>query len=141
MTATESMGEYAVAKVSVLLEDVVSAIQGAANEPAMETVHKMRVAIRRLQQGLRLFRPYVRKSGADQIKQELRDIMKIAGELRNYDIAIGLVNEKHGESNDITESLSGERLKAEQRLADGLQRYANRDRSLRWRSKLGLKQA
>ncbi|HYI95350.1 MAG TPA: CHAD domain-containing protein [Bryobacteraceae bacterium] len=137
MIVADSMRDFAIAKISDLLEDFVAALNAAGKAPDVETVHKVRVSIRRLQQGLRLFRPYLSKSGADKLKVELRAIMDVAGELRNRDIAIELVKETEG-SEALIEDLSMQRAKFDQEFADVLRHHAKPDLAPRWRSKLGL---
>jgi CHAD domain-containing protein len=138
MTATDSMRDFAIAKTSDLLEDFVAALNAAEEAPDVETVHKVRVSIRRLQQGLRLFRPYLSKSGADKLKVELRAIMDVAGELRNRDIAIELVKEAQNGSETLIEDLTTQRATYDQEFVDVLRRHARPDLGARWRSKLGL---
>ena len=132
--ATTSMREYAVAKTGTLLEEAVAAIQHAAETPDESGVHKMRVAIRRLQQALRLFRQYLKSRGVKQVKTRLREIMQIAGELRNRDIGIELLEEAGSDPTHFTK----QRIHYKQQLSEVLQRYANPELLPAWREKLGL---
>jgi CHAD domain-containing protein len=132
--AATSMREYAVTKTSALLEDAVSAIQHAAKTPDETAVHKMRVSIRRLQQAIRLFRQYLAPAGVEDVKDRLRAVMEIAGELRNRDIAIGLVNDAGGDASHPSKQRQEYQLK----LDHVLKRYAKRDMASDWRTKLGL---
>jgi hypothetical protein len=134
IAGTTAMREFAVTKTGALLEDAVSAIQHAATTPDETAVHKMRVSIRRLQQAIRLFRQYLDADGATYVKDRLRAVMEIAGELRNRDIGIGLVTDGGGN----TVALSNERLQYKHKLEDHLKRYAKPDLSSSWRRKLGL---
>ena len=128
------MREYAVNKTGSLMDDLVFALHTAAKAPDEEAVHKMRVAIRRFQQALRLFRQYFEEKGAEKIKTELRSIMEVAGELRNRDIAMGLVTEGGGDA----QALFNQRVQLKHKLAEGLKPYAKPDLSLRWRVLLGM---
>jgi hypothetical protein len=132
--ATTSMREYAVAKTGTLLEEAVAAIQHAAETPDESAVHKMRVAIRRLQQALRLFRQYLKSGGVEHVKTRLRAIMQIAGELRNRDIGIELLADAGGD----TAHFAKQRLAYNQQLSDVLEQYANPQLLEAWRHKLGL---
>ncbi len=135
---TDSMRDFASAKTTDLLKDLVAALNAAERAPDVETVHKVRVAIRRLQQALRLFRPYLSKKGVTKIKVELRAIMDVAGELRNRDIAVELVKDAKGGSESLIENLLAQRAEFNQEFANVLRRSARPDLALMWRSKLGL---
>ena len=137
MTAPSTMREYALLKTDTLLTDVVSAIGVVRRTPEAEPVHKMRVAIRRLQQALRLFRQYLDAGGQDEVKTSLRAIMQVAGELRNRDIAIDLVAESGG---DNTELLA-QRTQFEQQLRTTVEDVDAEDLLPRWRGALGLESA
>src|SRR4051812_10445360 len=88
---------FSVATVGDLLGDAAEAMLKAAESPDAEAVHKLRVSIRRFQQGLRLFSQFLARRGTRQIRRELKSIMGPAGELRNFDIAIGLVRRAKGD--------------------------------------------
>jgi CHAD domain-containing protein len=141
MMQPESMRDFALLKTSSLLDDLVFAITAAGRSPDVDTVHKMRVAIRRLQQALRLFGIYLRKSGVAQIKKELRVIMDVAGELRNRDIAIKVVGEAGGDPETLLKKVHEERSELKDEFARVLQQYAKPDLALRWRSQLGVEHA
>ena len=134
IAATTSMREYAVAKTGVLLEEAVAAIQHAAGHPDEPAVHKMRVSIRRLQQALRLFRQYLKSSGVEYVKERLRAIMQIAGELRNRDIGMELLEK----GNSAKEHFAKQRIEYQGELERLLRRYAKDGLLVAWREKLGL---
>ena len=138
MILADSMRDFARAKTTDLLEEFVAALNVAERAPDVETVHKVRVAIRRLQQGLRLFRPYLSKKGVEKMKAELREIMDVAGELRNRDIAVELVKDAKEGSEILIEELLAQRAEFDQEFANLLRSYAKPDLSREWRSKLGL---
>src|SRR5678815_1939319 len=57
-----------------------------------EAVHDLRVAIRRFSQVLRVFKPCFRGKEVRKIRRELKQIMVLAGEVRNCDIALQLMS-------------------------------------------------
>lgn len=126
--------EYALTKTAALLEDVVDALHKAAAEADEDAVHKMRVAIRRLQQALRLFRQYFHAAGLETVKDELRAVLKVAGEVRNRDIAMALVAAHQGD----TSALLLQRSDLQQQLVEVLRPYRERNLSVEWRRALGL---
>ena len=122
------MREYAVAKTGTLLEEAVAAIQ-ARGDPDEKAVHKMRVAIRRFQQALRLFRQYLKNRGVKYVKTRLREIMQIAGELRNRDIGIQLLEAAGSDPTHFAK----QRLHYNQQLSDVLKGYTNSELLRAWR--------
>ena len=130
------MREYGISKTVTLLDEAVQAIQRAAETSDEEAVHKMRVSIRRLQQALRLFRQYMKRDGIEYVKDRLRALMTPAGELRNRDIAVGLVDEAGGDTTQVFQ----QRIEYKQELDSVLKRYAKPELGSVWREKLGLDQ-
>jgi inorganic triphosphatase YgiF len=62
-----------------------------ANQPAaaagvIEGVHQMRVTIRRLRASLALFRPYLDETREERFTEELRQLSRILGEARDWDV-------------------------------------------------------
>lgn len=137
MTLPDTMREYAIAKTVALMDDVVSAVRNAAEDPSEEAVHKLRVAIRRFQQALRLFGQYFKSRGVEKIKAKLHATMQAAGELRNRDIAIGLMT--HAGGNAIV--LSDQRAEYDQKLANILRPLVDPALTSKWRKQLGLEVA
>jgi CHAD domain-containing protein len=134
MDTWDWMRDYALAKTSELLDDLVAALNHAAQVPDEDAVHKMRVSIRRLQQALRLFHQYLKTKGVERIRAHSKAIMEVAGELRNRDIAIGLVTEAGGDASILQQ----EREELNLRLKKTLEPFATPDLRLRWRLLLGL---
>jgi hypothetical protein len=128
------MREYGASKTLALMDDLISALQHAAAEPSEEAVHKVRVAIRRFQQAVRLFRQYLKQDGVKKIDSKLREIMEIAGELRNRDIAIGLIAGAGGS----TIVLADERAGYDQQFTALLRPLADPALASKWRNRLGL---
>ena len=134
MTPSVTMSEYAIAKTLALMDDLLVALKLAAEAPDEEAVHKLRVAIRRFQQALRLFGQYLKAGGVEKIKAKLQVIMEIAGELRNRDIAIGLTTEAGG--NAI--ALADQRAEYDQHLATAVRPLVDPALARKWRRQLGL---
>ena len=66
-------------------------INRTAKSRDTEAVHDLRVAVRRFSQVLRLFKPYFRGKEVRKIRRELKQMMGLAGEVRNCDIALKLM--------------------------------------------------
>lgn len=127
-----TMREYGVCVTLEKLDDAAEALQRALQAPDEEAVHKARVSIRRLQQSLRLFRQFFRDSGVQQIRREMKSIMTPAGEVRNHDIAAGLVKGVWRP----TAAFRQEREQARSELQDALRAVVQSDLAERWRKVL-----
>jgi CHAD domain-containing protein len=130
------MKVFAFAKVEELLAVMTSALDSAAKAPDADAVHDLRVSIRRLQQGLRLFRQYLAKSGVKKVRKQMKRIMEHAGEVRNYDICIELAA-KAGRSVPV---LSERREAARQLFAATLLDIQSPELHDSWRTALGIHQ-
>jgi CHAD domain-containing protein len=126
--------DFGLAKTASLLDDAAAAIQRASDAPDIEAVHKMRVAIRRFQQALRLFSQFLRKRGVRRVRRQLKELMDPAGELRNHDIAIGLMRRAKLDS----ASLKEKRLAARADFVEAVRLVARQDLADRWRKALEL---
>lgn len=126
--ATATMRSYGLEKTQALLASMAEALNAAAHEPTADAVHDMRVAIRRLQQGFRLFRQYLPKRGVRAVRKTLKAVMERAGELRNCDIAIELAEG----APEIVRLLRERRAEAQQALASVLSEVASPGLAHRW---------
>lgn len=129
-----TMREFGNAETCDLLHTAVKAIGKAADDPSEEHVHKMRVSIRRLQQGLRLFRQFLKPKGVREVRSALKRIMEPAGELRNLDIALTLTTSR----GDTAAVLRYRRQHARAVLAAAVAETASGNVEDRWRRRLGL---
>jgi len=134
-----TMRDYALERGSLLLRRLAFQMHRAARLRDPESIHDLRVSIRRFQQCLVVFAQFFPHGQAKKIRRRLHQIMQVAGEIRNRDIALELL-ERSGMPLDIT--LQG-RLREEARALHGelvrlLGRWGRRDLSRRWGSRLGL---
>jgi triphosphatase len=128
------MRDFGLSKTAALLRDATDAIHAAARSPRPERVHKMRVAIRRLQQAVRLFRQFLREKGVKSVRAELRSVMDAAGALRNFDIACSLVRRAGGDAAPLRER----RIAARAALQATIAAVAQADIYERWTRELGM---
>ena len=134
MKKATTMREYGVSRLRDLLDAVVYAMHAASKLEDPESVHKMRVSIRRFQQALRVFNQYVKKKGATKVRKELRKVMRPAGELRNRDIALEFVAENLAARNAIDE----QRAVCRTTLHKSLATVCRSNVAAKWRQKLGI---
>ena len=125
---------FAIRKFEELIDTVVFSLHDALRLHEADAVHRMRVSIRRLQQALRVFEMYLDSSGVKRVRQQLKKAMTAAGNLRNHDIAIELI-EKSGK--DIPEMRTA-RLAAKNAFRATLRQITKRDLGVKWRAILGL---
>jgi CHAD domain-containing protein len=137
MTLSATMQEYGVAKTQQSLDILVPVLCRAAESLDEESVHDLRVSIRRFQQSIRLFKQYLRPDGVNLVKKQLKGVMDLAGELRNRDIAIGLVRRARGD----TSELASQRDECHRQLQQVLKGLATPYLAEFWKHELGLEAA
>ena len=125
---------FAIAKFEELIDSVVFALHDALRLHEADAVHRMRVSIRRLQQALRLFELYLKPSGVKRVRKQLKKAMTAAGDFRNHDIAIELI-EKSGK--DIP-AIRTARAASKKAFRATLRLITKKDLGVEWRAELGL---
>ena len=86
------MRKYALNQGSKLLRKLVFHLNRAALLHDPDSIHDVRVAIRRFQQFLSVFEQFVPRGKAKKIRRQLREVMELSGEVRNPDIASALLH-------------------------------------------------
>jgi CHAD domain-containing protein len=134
-----TMQDYARERAALLLRRLAFQMHRAARLRDPESIHDLRVSIRRFQQCLAVFAQFFPRGQAKKIRKRLHQMMQVAGGIRNRDIALELF-EKSSLPPDI--ALQG-RWREEARqlhaeLGRLLGRWGRRDLSRRWGSRLGL---
>jgi CHAD domain-containing protein len=133
------MREYARQQTAILLRRFAFQANRTARVTDADTIHDLRVAIRRLSRALRVFSDFFPKHVRKHARGELSELMKAAGSVRDRDIAIELL-EKAGvpKKSAIVARLQAERRKAGKDLLSEIHRWNSRDFSAKWRSGLEL---
>jgi len=99
-----------------------------------DAVHDLRVAVRRFSQVLRLFKPCFRGKEVRKIRRELKQMMDLAGEVRNCDIALKLMAKSQSRNTTgLPPKIENFRRKGEQALIAYLRQWVDRKSSLKWR--------
>ena len=125
---------FAFRKSGELIDTVVFALHDAQRLHEADAVHRLRVSIRRLQQALRVFRQYLKGPGVKRVRTQLKKAMQAAGDLRNQDIAIELI-EKSGK--DFPE-IRAARTASKKAFRATLHQITKKDLGVKWRAALGL---
>ncbi len=127
------MQKYVQEQTATLLRRLASQAHEAASLGSADAIHDLRVAIRRLNQCLRVFKEFFPKHEVKKIRRELRDVMNATGAVRNYDVAIELLKKAKAPTEP---GFAQERRRARKRLASALMAWSRRDFSQKWRERL-----
>jgi CHAD domain-containing protein len=104
-----------------------------------DSVHDLRVAIRRLSRCLRAFAPLYPNRYWKKIRRELAALMQSTGAVRDRDIAIELLGQAGiSRRAAVITRLQAERRRAAHDLSLEIRRWKSHDTSRKWRSRLEL---
>jgi len=128
------MDQFARAQASRLLGKLAFQVRHAAKRSNEESIHDLRVSIRRLSQCLREFRQLFPRRHTKKILNQLAKVMDLAAEMRNRDVAIGLIGKNQGAPEPaFLANMRREREEAKRKLTRALARWRRRDFSSKWR--------
>ncbi len=131
--------EYAAERTAGLLRRAAFQANRTARLRTVESIHDLRVAIRRLSQGLRLFAPFFPADSARRLRRKLDGVMGLASAVRDLDVAADLL--KRGRTappSALAARLCAERQVEEGKLLPALKRWGRRDFEKKWRRRLGV---
>jgi len=134
-TASTATRKFAREQADRLLGRLAFQIGRTIKSHNADAVHDLRVTIRRFAQALRAFKPCFQGKGLRKIRRELKQIMAVAGEVRNHDIALKLLA-KRAQRTGFHTKIQGGRREAERSLITLLKRWLERKSSLKWRTAL-----
>jgi CHAD domain-containing protein len=132
------MQRYAREQTSTLLRRLSFRMNRAAKLRDANSIHDLRVAIRRFEQCLQIFHHFL-PGGHKKIRRRLRKIMELSGEIRNRDIASDLLKQAGLPARSaLSTRLLRERREMQSKLLASFDRWRDRDLSRKWGSRLGL---
>src|ERR1051326_7301152 len=133
------MREYARLQTAILLRRFAFQVNRAARSGDPESIHDLRVAIRRLSRCLRVFSQFYPDGYWKRIRSHLAELMDAAGTVRDRDIALELlIAAGVAPRAAIVATLRNERRQAAANLMTEIRRWKNRDLSRKWRNRLRL---
>ena len=133
------MQRYARAQTSTLLRRLSFRMNRAAKLRDADSIHDLRVAIRRFEQCLDIFHQFLPGGHKKKIRRRLRKIMELSGEVRNRDIALDLLKQAGLPARSaLSTRLLRERREMQSKLLASFDRWGDRDLSRKWGSRLGL---
>ena len=119
------------------LDRVAFQVSTAIARRDTEAIHDLRVAMRRFAQGLVVFRPHVGSRKPKKIRRALKQVMELAGAVRDYDVALGFVSKMGSPyAARLRKALGVERKNAERELIESLKHWVARKTSRKWREEL-----
>jgi CHAD domain-containing protein len=133
------MKSYAQAQISALIAKLSAQAKRAAENPGTKAVHDLRVAIRRLSRGLRVFAQFFPGKSWKQIRRELSELMDKAAAVRDRDIAMELLRKAGVERRArIEATLQRQRVSAANDLQNALRDWRKRNAPRQWKGALEL---
>ena len=133
------MREFVRAQTAILLRRLAYQIARSAKTGDADTIHDLRVAIRRLNRCLQVFSKFYPDNSRKKIRGRLRDLMHAAGAVRDFDIALELIPaaglQKEG---DLSARLVADRRRLNHDLLQEIRRWKSASFSKKWRQQLDL---
>ena len=131
------MRKYAQQKTAALLRKLAAEVNRTARIHDADSIHDLRVAIRRLSRGVRVFAPFYPDSSWKVFRAQLSFLLHTAGAVRDRDIAMECL-EKAGvpKRAAIFARLREERERAYQELLAEVRRWQELAITRRWRERL-----
>jgi CHAD domain-containing protein len=136
---TTQIRAYAQQQTRTLLRRLAYQVNQTIRLGDKDSIHDLRVAIRRFSQCLRIFAQFFPRGEAKKIRQQLKTIMLAAAAARDHDITLELLNDA-----GITKKSKGaaaiekQRKAATKQLMDAIKGSSRDNFSRKWRTKLEL---
>jgi CHAD domain-containing protein len=133
------MQDYVRKRGATLLRRLAFRLNRAAKLRNADSIHDLRVSIRRFDQCLRVFHAFFPKHHKKKIHRRLHKIMALSGDVRNRDIALELLK-KAGvpDTSPVSVTMLQDRKQAQRALLSEFDRWGRRDVSKKWGTRLGL---
>ena len=133
------MRDYVRLQTAILLRRLAYQVSRAAKSGDAESIHDLRVAIRRFSRCLRVFAQFYPGSSWKKIRHKLSGLMAAAGAVRDLDIAMELLaGAGRGGSRQLLAKLEQERLRVNRELSQEVHHWNRQGFSKKWRTALGL---
>ena len=134
-----AMKPFVQTQVSTLLLGLTAQVKRTAEVADADSVHDLRVAIRRLSRALRSFAQFFPAKQWKRIRKELSNLMAAAAAVRDNDVALELIGKAGAtQRSRVALTLQARRRKAEAELREELQSWQGRGFAREWREALEL---
>ena len=142
MDSDQEMLQFASEQISARLGRLAFEISDSAKSMDADSVHDLRVAIRRYRQSLIVFDSLLPNPETKKIHKRLKQIMDVAGQIRDRDIALEFLKKAGVKKDDpLHARINKDRKLAERALADRVKRWYRGNLSAKWRSALQLSES
>ncbi len=139
MTVSPDILQFAREQTAIRLGKLAFEVRKASQAMDADTVHDLRVAVRRFAQSLIVFEKLLPRQEVKKIRGRLNRLMETAGEIRDRDIACELMKEAGiSRGNPLRGRLMENRQKLERELGQRIRRWNRKDFSAKWRAGLQL---
>jgi len=128
------MHDYAINQISGLLRRTVTELGKTARVRDAESIHELRVSIRRLLQGLKTFAQYLPLEARYRVRDELRPVIKAAGAVRDCDVVLEML----ADSGMVLDAVQRQRAELQRELLATIQPLLKVNPFKRWRTGLGI---
>jgi CHAD domain-containing protein len=137
MDAGIESGQFAGGAVSRLLERLAYRVNAALHNHGEEPIHELRVAIRRFNQSLALFKDLYRGKDRKKIRRRLKSLLDLTSDIRDCDIAFELLpkSELPGAA-ELNKPLAARRKEALRMLLPALRAWTAGRTTSKWRAAL-----
>jgi CHAD domain-containing protein len=133
------MRAYVQFQTGLLLRRFATQVTRTARTADADSIHDLRVSIRRLSRGLRVFAQFYPPHSWKPVRRRLADLMDSCGSVRDFDIAIGLLKQAGVRvTTPLVRQLRVKRIAAARELQLELQGWKARSVSRQWRLRLEL---
>jgi CHAD domain-containing protein len=137
--AAKGIAEYAALQAAARLDRIAYQMGVLRKSKSADTVHDLRVAIRRFLSCLSVYPQFFPTKESKKIRKRLRKVMKVAGEVRDRDIALHLGKQANlPKESPVLEGLRKQRKQASKELAEKLHSWSKRNVFPKWRRRLSL---
>ncbi len=137
MVASTESRKFAAEHAQKLLGRLAFEINRVTKSRDAESVHGLRVSLRKFSQTLQLFRDFFPGEKMQKIDRRVRKVMRSAQQLRNLDTALRLLPKAHRSgSSTLRAKLQVRRKECERLLVVLLKRWTERKSSAKWRAAL-----
>jgi CHAD domain-containing protein len=137
MVSSETAASFASQSIARLLERLAYQVGVTGHSPGADNVHDLRVAIRRFEQSLLMFRQALPGRDVKRIRRKLKVLMGHAGAVRDCDVALRILAKcQQPGVPALKERLSGNRKTELSGLTAALRNWGARRTSAKWRGVL-----
>ena len=137
MPTSPETRKFASEHAQKLLGQLAFEINRVAKSRDPESVHDLRVSLRRFSQTLHLFEDCFPGRKMHKINLRVKRVMRSADELRNFDTTLRLLSKaRRSGSSALRSKLQARRKESERLLAGLLKRWTERKSSVKWRTAL-----